>query len=238
MYNSILHLLTNRTTGFTNEIFPAVSVYTAHTESADETYLRTFLKLREGDPEFYLVAMLAAVKSFPEIEVEFKETNCTFNLNDYRRTEYTVSNGVLTSGLGTEASVLYRPLEYPVPASTTLKYYDSSELNIVRGRKTYRVGYQLRTGGLMHVDWPEEIGITGVIDLLGNTWSSGVPITFTHTPDVFPFEAQATAAAKNNKIFKYLDDIGTLKMFNAAQSPIEKGAILGLSVSTPWKYVS
>ena len=238
MYNSVLHLLTNRTTGFTSSIFPSVSEYTPHTESSDEAYLRTFLKLRQGDPEFYLVALLAAIKSFPEIEEEFKEDECTYYLNDYRRTEFTTTNGLLVSRFGVEASLLYKPSDYPVPLTTTVKYYDGSEVTVARGRKSRRVPYRIRTGNYLHVDWPAEIGITGLVDLLGNTWGDGLTITFTHAPDVFPYDALANAAIGNNRIFKFLDDLGTLKMFNAAQSPIEKGAILGLSIASPWNHVS
>lgn len=238
MYNSVLHLLTNRVTGFSSSLFPAVSAYVPHSESTGEAYLRTFLKLRQNDPEFYLIALLAAVKSFPEIETEFKESGCTFRLGDYRRTEFYVNNGRLVSGFGLEASLLYKPREYPAPAATTVKYYDSQEVTITRGRASYRAQYQIRTGNLLDVSWPAELGITGLVDVMGNTWGPGVPITFTHVPDIFPYDALALAANKNNKVFKHLDDVGTLKMFNAAQSPIEKAAILGLSVSTPWNYVA
>jgi hypothetical protein len=48
----------------------------------------------------------------------------------------------------------------------------------------------------------------------------------------------ADAAIKDNRIFQHMATVSTLKMFNAAQSSIEQGAILGLSVSTPWNYVT
>lgn len=238
MYNTVLHLLTNRITGFVSNIFPTVSVYTPHTESIDEAYLRSFLKLRQGDPEYYVVAMLAAIKSFPEIEAEFKEDACTYDLNDYRRSEFSVTNGTLVSAFEVEASVAYAPSEFPAPTTTKVTYYDNSEVRIVRGRTSYLAPYQIRTGNLLRIDWPAAIGISGIIDLLGNTWGPGIPITFTHAPDIFPYGAMADAAIKDNRIFQHMATVSTLKMFNAAQSSIEQGAILGLSVSTPWNYVT
>lgn len=238
MYNAVLHLLTNRITGFSSPVFPSASSYEVHVEGDGEAYLRTFLKLRQGDPEYYLISLIAAVKSFTEIEEEFKEEACTFNLGDFRRQEFSVKNASLVSSSGKIAAVVYKPEDYPIPPTTVVKYYDSSEVTIMRGKSTARAPYSMRTGNLMDIAWPANLGISGLLDLGGNTWGAGIPITITHVPDIFPYDAMSAAAIKNNKVFKHMDDVGTLKMFNAAQTPIEQAALLGLTVATPWKYVA
>lgn len=237
MKNSLLHLLTNRESNFGSSLFPASDSYVPHTEEGAEYKLRTFLKLREGDEPYYLVGIMSAVLSFPEIYEEFQEDVTNFSLKDYRKQETTVHGGTIENFGPVHAEVLYMPTVFPPSFTTQISYCDNVNVYLTRGTQQVTAAFGIRDDKL-EIDWPANYGIKGLIGLNGTAWSTNTKVTITHEPDTYPYTACASMIEKNKEFFGFLNDLGLLKNFHSAQSSLEKIAIVGLAISNPAVYVS
>lgn len=233
MINAVLHHLTNKADSFGHSMFPNTSSYEPTTEGANEYALRDFLKLRESSDIEYLLGALAAVYSFPEILEEFGETGRSFRLEDYRRTEYSLTGGKLVDRYDKSPSVAYTPEEYPWPTQTTISYLNATKVRLVRGAKTEEVPYLLRETEYLDIDWPEDLGITGIVQLLGFPWEDQRRVTINHPPNSYPYDACGQKIKENTQFLEHLDERGLVSPFYSAQTGLEQVALACLSLKWP-----
>jgi len=235
MQDSVLHLLTNRSADFGNIIFPIISSYVPHQEGVVESELRTFLKLRSGDPAYYLLGVISAIHAFPEVYEEFKETDFTYELVNYQRPVDTVVGGAFKNAYGKVFNISRRPKSFPVSFDIVVNYKDSSQVRIYIGEDSYDVDYIIRNTHDLDIDWPVESGISGILTPY-STWTQGAAVIATNQPVSYPYEAVAAEVLKNTSYIKFLSELSLLKNMYSAQSAIEKVAILALAISNPTVY--
>ena len=236
MQNSVLHLLTNRHADFGSIIFPKSTVYLPHTEDAIESRLRTFLNLRVGDSPYYLLNVMAAVLTFPEVYAEFNDSGMSFEFSDYTRPVNSISGGAsLVNKYGKSCLIARVPKVYPINFEILIKYKDENVLSIVVDDVTYEAIYIIRDEDFLDIDWPAETGVNGILQL-DSTWSTSSRIVIFHQPIAYPYKAVAESVLKNTEYISYISSLGILKNMHSAQTDIEKVAVLALAVSNPFKY--
>lgn len=236
MRDSVLHLVTNRASTFGSPIFPSASLYVPHTEGTSESSLRDFLRLRSNDPAYYLVGVLASVYSFPEIVEEFKETDKTFDLKDYVPPSNTVSGGSFVNLFGKSFSLERVPIEYPILTDILVKYKDSREVSIVACNNTYNVPFAVRSGDNLDIEWPEELGIHGILYPSAGTWITGSYVNIYHQPITYPYKVVTDSVLKNSDYIQLLSSLGLMKNIYSAQSPVERMALIALALANPSTY--
>lgn len=236
MQDSVLHLLTNRASSFGTNIFPESTVYVSRVETEVEAKLRTFLRLRNNDPAYYLIHIMAAIYTFPEVLDEFNETSRTFNFSDYTRPSDTLVGGSLINKYGKVASFQRVPVAYPVDFEMTIAYKDNSKVVITVDDIAYEVNYTIRDMTFLDIDWPVESGLSGIVSL-NEAWESGSVVRVFHQPINYPYKAVADTIFKNTDYISFLSETRLLKNMYSAQTDIEKVAILGLAISNTPSYV-
>lgn len=235
MQDSVLHLLTNRSVDFGNIIFPTLSSYVAHEESEVESDIRTFLKLRSGDPAYYILGAISAIHAFPEVYEEFKETDFTYELVNYRRPADSVVGGEFKNAYGKIYSISRRAFSFPVSFTIVVHYKDNAQVRIEIGDESYDVDYWVRNVYDLDIAWPKESGISGILTPY-SAWEQGSYVSISNQPISYPYEAVAAEVLKNTDYIRFLSETSLLKNLYSAQSSIEKVAILALAISNPNKY--
>ena len=89
---------------------------------------------------------------------------------------------------------------------------------------------QADENGLLHVEWPEDAGLRGVLDA-GDAalLQTGTRITVTAEPAVYPWDA-AAAIGRSTEGLTLLNRQGLLDVFTAASSAMEATAVLAAAV--------
>jgi hypothetical protein len=238
MKNSVLHLLTNRASGFGNVIFPENDDYEPHVETEEETTLRSFLRLDSTSSPTHLVSIMSSIYSFPEILEEFQESERTFDLGDYRKEPDVVHNAALVTALDKTASLRWVPLEYPHPTSMTIQHAEGNVVQIIYGTTRTYLPCQLRVGNLLDVEWPASWGISGLLDIGSGVWDANSIITITHYTPYFPYALCADKVMSTSSFFKFLNDKEAVKHIHTAQSAVEKVAHIALALCSPSLYAS
>jgi len=235
MKNSVIHLITNRAGDFHHPSLASVTDYTPHTESAEEISLRDFLQLRDQSTDYYVIAAINAVYAFPELVAEFKESQRTFDLSLWSKDDDNItSNGVLNTQ--DKVFTIHRtPTEFPVQMRWELSYVNGTTMKIRLGDLFWDVNVRTTEDNVMYVDWPEELGISGALNL-DNTWSSGDTMTIIHTPTRFPYGRLAEIVTNRDDARRVMIDRNYIRNFYLAQSDIEKCAILYTALAWPEKY--
>lgn len=238
MRNSVLHLVTNRNDGFASAVFPASEEYTPHSETDLEAEIRTFLQFDRKDTDYFILGPIMAVYAFPDILQEFKEDIRTFNFSDIRHPDDQTGGCAL---VGTQRAPLFIhrvPAEWPVQMDWKISYVDGRTLKITLGTVYKQLVKYRKSGVYLYVDWPSELGINAAIELPSETWASGSEVFIHHTPVEYPYALVVDKLTKKNAVTHLLTTRGLMAHFYAAQSAIEKMAVITLAFSNPQAYVS
>lgn len=238
MINRILHLLTNRASDFGSSIFPAVSDFVPHEEDPKEKAFRDFLHLRNGDSPFYLMGMLAAIYSFPEIVEEFGESDSTFSLSDYVRETDIIEGGSLQSKYGKTASLQRRATEFPVDFDIRITYHSTNNVRIRAADQDVSVPFETRVDGSLVFPWPDFTGVGGVLTPASLPWNVGSSVIIRHEPVMFPYEALHDRVLASPDLMEMLISASLLKHVYAAQTPLESTALIGLAIARPDLHVT
>lgn len=232
MKNAVLHLLTNKNSGFFSTIFPVTSDYKVRTETEAQQEIRQLLRLHITDSDYYLMGALAAVYAFPEILREFNESSKTFKLSDWVRPADTITGAQYHNLPNINFALRYKPKVWPVELAWTISYLDSKNLIIRLGDSKFIVPYTVSSLNILRPDWPEELGIQGALKLDG-TWQSSSVLEIRHTPVSYPYDTILNKLSKNTNVYTLLDLAGLSKEFFSAKTSLEKFAILLLALAAP-----
>lgn len=235
MINRIIHLVTNRSGDFHHLSLASVADYEPHTEPKYEKSLREFLRLNDTDTDYYVVAAISSIYAFPELYHEFGEQQRTFDLSQWRSDD---DAGYPSQFVNTreDAFNLHRvPTEFPVAMQWDLSFLDSATLLIKLATRRFNVTAR-EANGILYVEWPEELGIQGAIDLNGQSWSSGFKMTVLHTPTGFPYTELVRQLDNREDARRILTDRGYMDNYYSAQSDIEKCALTYTALAWPANY--
>lgn len=231
MIDAVIHRLTNRSGDFVDPALSAAVSFVPLEEDAGSSQLRDFLKLRPGDPECHLRACLAAVYSYEEVLAEFGESKSTFSVCDLRPAAVSGEGVSLVGGFGVTPSLIYSPASYPFSGKTRIECLDSSLSIATQDAVTRNVSHSMRSNGLVQLWWPAEFGISGFLDIGGASWEPGYSVELEHDPTVYPYKLAVDEAIKLSGVIHHLSAVGLLSHFTAAQSPMEKMALLCLATA-------
>lgn len=231
MINAVLHLVTNRAGDFHHPAFASAVDFTPHAETEDEKSLRTFLQLRDTTTDYYVVGALNAIYAFPDILAEFGETQRTFNLARWRKDNDGFYPGSFVNTNAHVFSVQRIPNEFPVDMEWILSYLDAQTMKIQLASKTYLAPVRI-SGDILYVEWPEELGIKGAIKL-EVAWDSSARMTLSHTPVGFPYGKIVEHVVHRDDARRLLTGRGYMSHFFAAQSDMEKCALLYTALAEP-----
>jgi len=234
MINQIIHLVTNRSGDFHHPSLASAADYVPHVEPADEASLREFLHLKDIDTDYYIIGALTSIYAFPELVGEFNETDRNFDLSLWKPDDDAFSPGDLDNSSCCIFNIHRVPTEYPVVTQWDMSYLDATSLLIQLGTKRW-VARVRESATKLYVDWPAELGLQGAVELDG-AWTTGYKMTLLHTPSGFPYEELARQIANREDARRILTDRGYMPYFFAAQSDLEKCAILYTALAWPSQY--
>ncbi len=238
MRNAVLHLITNKSGDFGSALLPSYSTFNPVVPSSEETALREALKINDG--LYYLLNSMAAVYAFPFLLADFKETETTFKLSDFRSDPLQVYNATYFNTPTNNFSILLKPTTFPEAGyfNWTISYNDEDTLNIKCCNKAYTISYTRLTASsgapVITATWPAETGMQGGFQLpAGASWSSGYFINLTVPALTFPYAVAVAKASQLPGTAKILNDAGLARNFANAQSAIEKYGTLMLALARP-----
>ena len=232
MTNTVLHLVTNRAGDFRHPTFDSATTYRPKTETADEASLREYLGLKDTTTDYYVVGALTAVYAFPAFLSEFGEDKRTFDLTRWRPDQDAVYPVFLVNSRREAFNIHRVPTEFPVSIQWNLSYVDATTMLVQLGTARYMVPVRAAAETL-YLDWPEELGIEGAIDLDGASWTTGFTATILHTPIGFPYDVLAEKLKNRQDARRILTDRGYMPYFFAAQSAMEKCAAVYTALAWP-----
>jgi hypothetical protein len=243
MRNAVLHLITNKSGNFGSLVLPENSFYTPHTETAEETFIRS--KLLINDSNYHLVNSMLAVYAFPEILSDFRETSRTFDFKDLQRNTVTISGATYANTATENFNIVNVPATFPSTSyfNWTIQYQDYENLVFIGCGGSYTIPYTLTetvqdavTYRIISAEWPAVSGIKGGFSLDPSTdWSTGNSFSLTVYPAVFPYEAAVNYVNKFSETATILTNTGLARNYYNAQSYIEKYATLMLALANPEK---
>jgi hypothetical protein len=231
MTNAVLHLVTNRAGNFHHPSLASAVSFSPRAETEDEQSLRTFLQLRDTTTDYYVLGALNSIYAFPEILAEFGETQRTFNLSRWRKDSDTFYPGKFVNTNAHVFSVQRVPNEFPVDMEWLLSRVDSQTLKIQLASHTYYASARL-SNNILYVEWPEELGIQGAIQLDGE-WNASTLMHLYHTPVGFPYSKIVEYVVHRDDARRLMTGRGYMSHFFSAQSDIEKCALLYTALAAP-----
>jgi hypothetical protein len=234
--DTILNLVTNRSNNFQNPVLNFNSGYRPHRETPEETAIRTLLKLRVGDPDYFTVGVLQAINAFPEVKKSFpKEGVETYDLTKWRKPATLTEYGKLVPTKNGPPWVKRVVDSWPVETEIELKYVTSDAGLVKCGSFSQIVEVRplLDEEGsqLVYLTWPEQLAINGTVKFNSGGWTTGAVFRIRHTPANFPYTALTQVPQASVEKNKLLVSQGLMAQYFSAQFATEKVAILGLALA-------
>lgn len=234
MINRALHSISNRAGGFIEKFFPDNPSFHPSSETPDTLALRRLLGVDRAGDDYHLVAVLAAIEAYPEIQQQFDDRQRTYRLETYAKPAPQVGGGVFVPDAAGPAQIKLMATEVPVPEVLTLTYRQASLATLVYGqrRETVRVG---QSGGTIYPEWPADLGISGGVTL---TWEADAQLVVRAVPARFPFAVLAEELKRSGALRGLLVRQQLVEHFHLAPDPVKKVALaaLALGLSNPAAY--
>lgn len=243
MKNKLLHALSNRKGPFGHALLPGDPMFAPATFSADEDDFRKKLFLDVTDTPYYLMAYVALLHAFPDLERKLTDFSITY------RPEYFFPRGVSIDGAdmvsSPNASGLFTdPVSTSLPVNLTYTIARIAPSRVLISAKENGTSVTASCtvamedpNMILHVDWPEGIPFSGPLRLK-QTWAEGTTVTITVMPSRFPYKLLVTKIARHKHLSQLLLDYQMIDTFNGSVDYMERLAIVltMLALSNPAVY--
>jgi hypothetical protein len=239
MRNAVLHLITNKSGDFGSPVLPPNSFYIPHAPTAAAEFIRSRLLINESN--YHLVNSMLAVYAFPEILSDFRETGRTYDFKDLQTNAVTITGASYANTATENFNIVNVPDTFPSLNyfNWKLEYRDYENLVFIGCDTSYTIPYTLTTTTqnavtylILSAEWPAVSGIRGGFYLNPAVgWNTGISISLTVYPAVFPYEAAINYVNRFAETSTILNNTGLARNYYNAQSYIEKYATLMLALA-------
>lgn len=230
--NELLNACTNRIK-FASAVFPVMTSFVPKAQTSDQAALRSLLCLDRTDTDYFVVALLRNLTTYPELVDCFGEEERSYALEHHRPAPISIDAGVtLVPSNSIAPGVLRRAVEWPVVFDMTFQRLDgvSATLSML-GQDAAPLNPRV-TDTRVSCDWPAWSGITGKLQLTG-AWSDITSFRIHHEPVRFPFEILRERLRDSDAAHAVLARVGLLEAFlsnpNAPRACAFATCALGLS---------
>jgi hypothetical protein len=228
MIDKILHAITNRR-DFSSPHLRAVSSFVPVTPSPAASAVMAALHLDDATSDYYVHAALATIDAYPDIREGFQEGDRSYRLRDFQRPVDTFLGVEPIADTQGPFNLRRRPAVFPVDFTLPLSYLDFSHLGVRIDGQFHAVACSSGSDAL-YPEWPEELGISGGLRLVGQSWGSAFQGSITHMPPHFPYAAVAALLEALPAKNELLLNAGLIEHYAAVRAPSARLATVLLAL--------
>jgi len=222
--NKTLFALTNRDT-FDTPMFDAGPELFQVRSLPPEDNTRSILRLDIKDTDYYIIGILQAIESFPEISIHFNDAMRTYDL---ARLTIPEPQSIKCNLIATQEGppfVKTPALSLPVSFEILFKYVSAKNLKVSTGTQTFQVPYTSPAPNIIYPEWPDALQIRGGIDF-ESPWNAGNTFSkLTYWPNTFPFDLMADELKQSNEHDIFMLDTIFSAAYYSTPFNIEKVAL-------------
>lgn len=197
-------------------------------QSAETRQIRAELRLDDNMSDYHLWALLLAVEAYPAIARAFVDPVKSYDIFRYSNPVVKVYGATLVNDAAGFPVIKPVCSQWPVPDRFTVAYQDEGSAMVAYGSQTVSCPFR-EADGVLYVEWPATLGVTGGLQLDG-VWTTGAVVEIHARPVRFPYDQLVTAVEHWQHTFDIVEKAGLLNNFYLAENAVEKTAVLALAL--------
>lgn len=229
--NELLHLLTNRDSGYAWTEFPSLRPFYPKPETEVTRHVREFMGLHRQATDYFVMGALMTLASVPEFHELFDPTT-TYDLKFYAPPVDQVVGGQLLPDSFGPPYIKRVPAEWPANQTVTVSYLEPALVKIAFGDRQ-EIAPCGSLNGVLHIVWPQGVGVRGGLKP-DEAWAEGSVVQIEHTPAGLPYSVIVDQLSENLVKDSLLTSSGMRDSYVSAQNDRERVAALltGLALET------
>jgi hypothetical protein len=213
---------------------PAFFPHAEVTTPPDEKEVRDILKLNFKTNDYYVIGILHAIESFPEISELFKDPVKTYSTDLLEAPGPAGENCNMIADSNGPPFVRIKADRIPVSFRLNFEYVDANYMFVRNGQTTHSVRYTQSENVILWPRWPESLDIRGGIRL-NSPWSPGNRAGIDYWPLDFPYELLSETLRSSQANDRLILSSPFINAYYATRDPMERVALsaaaLGLNNS-------